>query len=175
MKAGLALVPEDRQHEGLILPMSIGNNLSLSVLKSFSRILTHGRAENEEIERQIENLQVKLDRPTVPAETLSGGNQQKIVLGKWLAANPKALILDEPTRGVDVGAKSQIYELIEHLAEAGIAIVVISSELEEILRLAHRVLVLRDGRISGELDASQATQSAILSLALPEGHGESKN
>ena len=103
-----------------------------------------------------------------PAETLSGGNQQKLVIGKWLACDPKALILDEPTRGVDVGAKAQVHRLIRDLAKRGLATLLISSELPELLTLSDRILVLCEGRISGELDGATATQEQILELALPD-------
>ena len=136
MTSGIGMVPEDRQHEGLILPMSVGENISLAMLRS----LTHGglvrrRAENELVETQMNNLSVKAANPRIAAATLSGGNQQKLVLGKWLARNPKVLILDEPTRGVDVGAKSQVHQLIRNLAAKGVATLVISSDLPELLSL----------------------------------------
>lgn len=169
MAAGIGMVPEDRQHEGLILPMSVGANISLAALQLLTRWgLVRRRAEQQLVATQIENLSVKAVNPQIPATTLSGGNQQKLVLGKWLARNPKVLILDEPTRGVDVGAKSQVHQLIRTLAAQGLATLVISSDLPELLSLTDRVLVVRAGRIVGELRGSAATQEAVLALALPD-------
>ena len=169
MAAGIGMVPEDRQHEGLILPMSVGENISLATLQLLTRWgVVRRRAEQQLVAAQIENLGVKAANPQIAAATLSGGNQQKLVLGKWLARNPKVLILDEPTRGVDVGAKSQVHQLVRTLAAQGLATLVISSDLPELLSLTDRVLVVRAGRIVGELRGSEATQEAVLALALPD-------
>ncbi len=166
---GLALVPEDRQHEGLVLEMSVGNNLSLAMLGTLSRMgLIERRRETDIVAQQLQALRVKTAGPSVPARTLSGGNQQKLVLGKWLAGNPRVLILDEPTRGVDVGAKAQVHRLIRRLASDGVAILMISSELPEVLSVSDRILVMREGRIAGELSGKSATQAEILELALPD-------
>ncbi len=166
--AGLALVPEDRQHEGLVLAMSVGGNISLAMLNRLRRWgLLSSRREAELIARQMRELSVKAAGPQAAAETLSGGNQQKLVLAKWLAGDPRVLILDEPTRGVDVGAKAQVHRLIRELAADGMATVLISSELPEILTLSDRVFVIRAGRIAGELDGKTATQEQTLALALP--------
>jgi ABC-type sugar transport system ATPase subunit len=165
---GLALVPEDRQHEGLVLPMTVAENLSLAVLRRLARKgPVSRRAERGLADQLIEQLDVRAASQHVPAETLSGGNQQKLVVGKWLAAEPRVLILDEPTRGVDVGAKAQIHQLIRRLASDGLAALVISSELPELLSICDRILILREGRISGELDGKTATQEQVLQLALP--------
>ena len=169
MASGIGMVPEDRQHEGLILPMSVGENISLATLRFLTRWgLLRRRSENELVETQINNLSVKAANPRIAAATLSGGNQQKLVLGKWLARNPKVLILDEPTRGVDVGAKSQVHQLIRDLAAKGVATLIISSDLPELLSLCDRLLVIRSGRIAGELKGGTATQEAVLALALPD-------
>ena len=166
---GLALVPEDRQHEGLVLEMSVGNYLSLAMLGTLSRMgLIERRRETDIVAQQLQALRVKTAGPSVPARTLSGGNQQKLVLGKWLAGNPRVLILDEPTRGVDVGAKAQVHRLIRRLASDGVAILMISSELPEVLSVSDRILVMREGRIAGELSGKSATQAEILELALPD-------
>ena len=169
MASGIGMVPEDRQHEGLILPMSVGENISLAMLRSLTHwgLLRRG-AEKELVATQMDDLSVKAASPYVAAATLSGGNQQKLVLGKWLARNPKVLILDEPTRGVDVGAKSQVHQLIRNLAAKGVATLVISSDLPELLSLCDRLLVVRSGRIAGELQGARATQEAVLALALPD-------
>ena len=169
MACGLALVPEDRQHEGLVLPMSVGANLSLAVLRSLTRNgFVSNRLEQELAEHQIAALSVRTAGTAAAAETLSGGNQQKLVVGKWLASRPRVLILDEPTRGVDVGAKAQLHRLIRRLADEGMATLMISSELPEILSVSDRILVIREGRISGELDGVNATPEQVLALALPD-------
>ena len=169
MVAGLALVPEDRQHEGLVLPMSVGANISLAVLGA----LTHGGlvnsgAERGLVEKLMRELQVKAAHQDIPAETLSGGNQQKLVIGKWLAAQPQVLILDEPTRGVDVGAKAQVHRLVRELAAKGLATLMISSDMAEVLSISDRIVVMREGRIAGEMTGGEATQEKVLNLALPK-------
>jgi ABC-type sugar transport system ATPase subunit len=169
MAVGIALVPEDRQREGLVLPMTVAENLSLATLPSLTRCgFVNRRQEAALVGSLMSNLSIKAAAPHVAAETLSGGNQQKIVLGKWLAHKPKVLILDEPTRGVDVGAKSQVHQIVRELASAGMATLVISSEMQELLMLCDRLLVVRDGRIVGELVAASATQEQVLLLALPD-------
>jgi rhamnose transport system ATP-binding protein len=168
MMSGLAMVPEDRQHLGLVLPMSVGTNLSLAVLRSLTRGgLTSGSRERALVEQLMSNLGVKAATPSVPAETLSGGNQQKLVIGKWLATKPRVLILDEPTRGVDVGAKAEVHKLVRTLAEQGMATLLISSDLPEVLAMSDRILVMRGGTIAGELSRREATQENVMSLAIP--------
>ncbi|MEA3188572.1 MAG: ribose transport system ATP-binding protein [Chthoniobacter sp.] len=168
MQRGLALVPEDRQHAGLVLPMSVGANLSMASLPSLTCCgLTSARREDELIQKLMRELVVKAASPKLAASSLSGGNQQKLVLGKWLARRPKVLILDEPTRGVDVGAKAEIYRLIRGLAAEGMGVLLISSDLPEVLSLSDRILIMREGRISGELSRTEATQEKILALAIP--------
>jgi rhamnose transport system ATP-binding protein len=170
LAAGLALVPEDRQHEGLILPLSIRSNVSLAILRTLRRFgCIQFRRERQIVKQQLSDLMVKHGGIEQPAATLSGGNQQKLVLGKWLAARPKILIVDEPTRGIDVGAKVQFHELIRNFARQGMAILLISSELPELLALSDRVLVMRQGSIVAELSRSEATQASVLELALPDG------
>ena len=137
-------------------------------LAGFGPSLVESRREKNLVEVQIKQLGVKAASIQAPAETLSGGNQQKLVIGKWLARDPQALILDEPTRGVDVGAKEQVHRLIRQLAEQGLATLLISSDLPELLALSDRILVLCEGRIGGELDGPTATQEQILELALPD-------
>jgi len=172
MAAGIGLVPEDRQHQGLVLPLSVGDNLILTMIPRLSRggIRRRG-AERELIDRLMTELSVRAPRVEAPAITLSGGNQQKLVVGKWLATKPRLLILDEPTRGVDVGAKAEIYRLVRELAQTGMATLLISSDLPELLGLADRIAVMREGEISGELDGATATQEALLELALPVESG----
>lgn len=167
--AGIGLVPEDRQHEGLVLPMSVGENLSLAQLWRFCLgPFLHARREQSFVARQLADLQVHAASSHLPVHQLSGGNQQKVVLGKWLSTNPRVLILDEPTRGVDVGAKAQVHRLIRDLATRGVAVLVISSELPELLTLCDRLLVMREGRLVGDLPAAGATQEQVLAMALPD-------
>ncbi|MDX1924931.1 MAG: sugar ABC transporter ATP-binding protein [Pirellulaceae bacterium] len=175
MAAGIALVPEDRQHEGLVLEMTVAENLSLAKLPAicgWGFVIRHQEAAL--VNDFVSRLSIKAASPQVAAETLSGGNQQKIVLGKWLAQNPKVLILDEPTRGVDVGAKSQVHQIVRELSKSGMATLVISSEMPELLALCDRLLVIREGRIVGELACASATQEEVLALALPDAGKEAK-
>jgi ABC-type sugar transport system ATPase subunit len=169
IRAGIALVPEDRQHEGLVLPMAIGENLTLAVLRSLgSGPFLNDAREDAVARRFIGDLGIKTPGPELPVNALSGGNQQKVVLGKWLATEPRLLILDEPTKGVDVGAKAEVYRLIRNLAAQGLGVLLISSDLPEILQLADRILVMSEGRLRGELSGGTATQEAVLELALPD-------
>ncbi len=169
MAVGTAMVPEDRQHEGLILPMNVAENISLAMLNSLTKWCLISRSrESAMVDQQMNDLAVKAPSGQVPAATLSGGNQQKLVLGKWLARKPRVLILDEPTRGVDVGAKAQVHQLIRQLATDGLATLLISSELSQLLVLCDRLLVVRNGRIVGELPGETATQAEVLSLSLPD-------
>jgi rhamnose transport system ATP-binding protein len=173
MKRGIALVPEDRQHLGLVLPMSVGTNIALAILQQLTTAgLTSRKKQREAVAPLMKSLAVKAASQSVPANTLSGGNQQKLVLAKWLATNPRILILDEPTRGVDVGAKAEIHRLIRELTQQGMATLVISSDLPEVLAISDRILVMRNGAISGELSRADATQEKILSLAIPRGSDE---
>ena len=169
---GVALVPEDRQDQGLVLPLTVGANLTLPTLNALSRGgFRSTKNESDTAARLIAHMQVRTASADLPAHALSGGNQQKLVIGKWLAARPKVLLLDEPTRGVDVGAKAEIYRLIRGLAAEKLATLVISSELPELLILCDRILVLRQGRIAGELTRAEATEEKILSLALGPENG----
>jgi rhamnose transport system ATP-binding protein len=168
MNRGVAMVPEDRQHLGLVLQMPVGTNLSLAILKSLTRFgLTSANRERAAVHQLMQELTVKAASSAVAAQTLSGGNQQKLVIGKWLATKPRVLILDEPTRGVDVGAKAEVHRLIRKLAEEGMATLLISSDLPEVLAMSDRILVMRGGAIAGELSRAQATQEKVLSLAIP--------
>jgi ABC-type sugar transport system ATPase subunit len=165
---GVALVPEDRQHQGLVLPLSVGQNLLLAVQGSLTAAgFRAPRREQAVVTDLMRDLAVKAAGPDVPASTLSGGNQQKLSLGKWLATKPRVLLLDEPTRGVDVGAKAEVYRLIRQLARDGMATLVISSDLPEILALSDRILVMREGQVAGEMPRAGATEEKILALALP--------
>ena len=162
---GIGLVPEDRKRQGLVLSMDVLNNATLSILPTLARLgfITRG-GERQVAQPYFERLRVKSPRLDTPVAALSGGNQQKIVLTKWLAARCPVLILDEPTRGVDVGAKAEIHALIDELAAAGSAIILISSEMPEVLNLSTRILVFRAGRVVGELSRAEATQDALMRL-----------
>jgi ABC-type sugar transport system ATPase subunit len=161
--AGLALVPEDRKGAGLVLGMSVADNLGLATLPTW---LIDAAAAERAAAARAKQLQIRTPSLDAEVATLSGGNQQKVVIGKWLERAPRVLLLDEPTRGVDVGAKAEIYALIEELAARGHAVVIASSDLPEVVRLADRVLVLRDGKLAGELARGDATGLAIMRLAL---------
>jgi len=162
IRAGIALVPDDRRAKGLILGASVLTN---TVLPSYRRFKISGREEEAAAGRITRDLQVRARGLRSPVGELSGGNQQKVVLAKWLLTNVKVLLLDEPTRGVDVGAKSEIYSIIRGLAARGVAVLFASSELEEVLRLAHRVIVFHRGRVAGELSRSEATDERIMRFA----------
>jgi ABC-type sugar transport system ATPase subunit len=168
---GIAFVPEDRKGAGLVLGMTVAENLALPILASADVMgarahvgLVDRGAEARVAARRIEALHIRGDA-TATVSTLSGGNQQKVMLGKWLERPPRVLLLDEPTRGVDVGAREEIHGILEELAGKGVAILLASSDLNEVLRLAHRVLVLRDGGVVGEIDGPSATQEAIVKLS----------
>jgi len=165
MSRGVGLVPEDRKRQGLVLMMSGRGNFSLAMLDRLNRLgLLDFSAEQREAADYFTRLRVKTPSLATPVAGLSGGNQQKVVLAKWLARGAKLLIVDEPTRGVDVGAKAAIHEIIDDLARAGVAILLISSELPELLNLSTRILVMREGALVGQLSRSEATQDNVLRL-----------
>lgn len=169
IKAGLALVPEDRKRDGLVLGMDVRKNISLTTLRQMEKAgLLNQNKETALAKKYIRELQIKTSSDKQAAKNLSGGNQQKIVLAKWLATNPKVLLLDEPTRGIDVNAKNEIYKLILSLADAGLGIVVVSSELPEILAVSDRILVLTEGVLAAEIPVQQATEDSILKAAIPK-------
>jgi rhamnose transport system ATP-binding protein len=169
IRLGIGYVPEDRRHHGVVLEMPIASNISLANLKSVSR---RGLIDEDQ-ERELAGsylMQLRIKAPSVYTETgaLSGGNQQKVALARWLSIHPKVLILDEPTQGVDIGSKSEIHSLMLELAKQGLAIIMISSELPEVLSISDRIAVMHQGTIGGVLSREEATQQKILSLAL--GH-----
>jgi len=166
MKHGISLVPEDRKRLGLVLIQTILQNISLPNLGRFSGFMRINKAaELAEAEKFSKRLAIKAPSVHVPAESLSGGNQQKVVISKWLMSEPRILILDDPTRGIDVGAKYEIYKLMNQLAEEGYSIIMISSELEEVLGMSDRVMVMWEGRSNGTLDIAQASQEKIMARA----------
>jgi ribose transport system ATP-binding protein len=169
IRAGIALAPEDRKNEGLVLAMNVAENVSLSCLERASRLGFLQSDKEQKLARGfVDRLKIKTSSLRQRARNLSGGNQQKVVISKWLAAGPKVLLLDEPTRGIDVNAKREMYALIDELAHEGLAIVMASSELPEILALADRILVLADGRVTAEFGRSEATEEKLLVAALPK-------
>ncbi|GAB3484509.1 sugar ABC transporter ATP-binding protein [Nocardiopsis coralliicola] len=167
MAAGIGLVPEDRAGQGLVPGASVADNLGLVTLATRGRPgRSGGGAPREDAERMAGELGVRMAGLDQPVRTLSGGNQQKVAIGKWLLADSRVLILDEPTRGVDVGAKVEIYRLVNALTDAGRGVLLISSDLPEVIGMSDRVLVMAQGRIAGELSADEATQDAVMALAV---------
>ncbi len=168
IRAGLALLTEDRKAQGLVLGQSVRENFGLPNLGQFSRLgVVREKTERDAFTRYVESLRIRIPHQDQLARNLSGGNQQKIVLAKWLQRNCEVIIFDEPTRGIDVGAKFEVHQLINELAAAGKAILMISSELPEILGMSDRILVMHSGRIVGEItDVAQATQEDIMHLAV---------
>ena len=169
IRHGIGLVPEDRKQQALFLALAIRANVSIAALDQLLRWreFVDEHAETDLIEQYRGKLNIRMTGPEQPVSTLSGGNQQKVVLARWLALQPQVLIVDEPTRGIDVQAKQQVHQLLRSLAQQGIAIMMISSDLAELQGSVDRILVMRRGTISGSLPAS-ATQQDILELALPE-------
>jgi inositol transport system ATP-binding protein len=167
IKQGIAYVTEDRKEEGLVLEMSVGQNITLPSMKELSRgISIDSQKENKTIRNQIEQLRIKLNSPRQLVKSLSGGNQQKVVLAKWMIKEPKLLILDEPTRGIDVGAKAEIYKIMCEFVSKGNAIIMISSEMPEVMGMADRMMVLSNGRAAGELTRDEFEQEQIMKLAV---------
>jgi ABC-type sugar transport system ATPase subunit len=166
IKHGIGFVTEDRKRFGLVLDQTILNNMTLAGLRRISgRFITSIDAESAAGERAMKDLRVKANSVFTIANTLSGGNQQKVVLAEWLLTNPRVLFLDEPTRGIDVGAKQEIYAQINTLAKSGLAIVLVSSELPEVLGMSDRILVLHEGRVTGEFTRASATPEQVMACA----------
>ncbi|MYM82685.1 D-xylose ABC transporter ATP-binding protein [Duganella sp. FT50W] len=167
IRNGLAMVPEDRKHHGIVPDLGVGHNMTLAVLKDFSRASRIDQdAELATIRKEIKSVKLKTSSPFLPITGLSGGNQQKAVLSKMLLTKPKILILDEPTRGVDVGAKFEIYQLMFDLAKQGVSIIMVSSELAEVLGTSDRVLVIGEGRLRGDFVNDNLSQETVLAAAL---------
>jgi ribose transport system ATP-binding protein len=166
---GIYLVPEDRKKLSLLLDVSLTGNISLPDLAAYARgTIVRRSLEAENAERQRERLRIKTPSVATEVGTLSGGNQQKAVLAKWLSMRPRCIIFDEPTRGIDVGAKSEIYQLMRSLADSGVAILMISSDMEEVIGVSDRIAVMHEGAISGFLDRGQFSEHNVLELAV--GH-----
>jgi ABC-type sugar transport system ATPase subunit len=167
-RAGIALVPEERHRQGLFFNLALRDNLMLPARTAAGDVLIRGAREHEESSQLLRAWRIKTPSPDALPDSLSGGNQQKVVLAKWLATNPRVLMLDEPTKGVDVGAKFEIHEIVRRQAAEGLACLVVSSDLPEVLSLCHRVIVMREGRIQGELSGTAATETAVMHLATHE-------
>ena len=164
--AGLGLVTEDRKGQGLVLGMNVRENFSLTHLERYSpRQFVHTRAETARCQEFIHTLGIKTPSTEQKVVNLSGGNQQKIVIAKWVARNPKVLIVDEPTRGIDIGAKAEVHALMARLARDGMGIIAISSDLPEVLAISDRIVVVKGGRISRVLDRAEATQETVMEAA----------
>jgi ribose transport system ATP-binding protein len=169
IRYGMAMAPEDRKLQGLVLPMSVAANASMASMDSIERAgLIDARRERRHVGGYVERLRVKTPSLRQPVRNLSGGNQQKVILAKWLAAKPKVLLLDEPTRGIDVGAKREIYTLIDELAHDGLGVIVVSSELPEVLAISDRVMVMCEGRKTAEFARGEANEQNVMSAALPK-------
>ena len=178
IKNGIVLAPEDRKKDGLCTKLPVRENISLPNLDGLTgkNLVINSRKENDMSQKAIKDMNIKLPHAEVNAETLSGGNQQKVVVGKWLAGNSKLVMFDEPTRGIDVAAKVEIYHLMNQLKENGIGCLFVSSELPEVIGVADRIIVMCDGRITGELSREEATQEKVLALATRfENKFESQN
>jgi rhamnose transport system ATP-binding protein len=173
MAHGLAYVPEDRQHQGLLMPMSVSKNMSLPMLPQIAQLgWLRERRERAAAQDYVDQLRIVLRQVEQPVAELSGGNQQKVVLSKWLMTKPRLIILDEPTRGIDVGAKAEVHRLMGALTSQGIAILMISSELPEVLAMSDRVLVMREGRLVAELDRHELSAERVMAAATGQSKAE---
>ena len=169
IEAGMALVPEDRKKDGIVPNMSVGKNLSLSVMEQVSSYgFLNTALQTKLYDKYVASLKIKVHSEEQLIKNLSGGNQQKVILGKWIARSPKVLMLDEPTRGIDINAKNEIYELISQLSQSGISILVVSSEIPEILAISDRILVMAEGEISAQFSSEDATENNIMNACIPE-------
>jgi len=167
MELGIAYIPEDRKRDGLFLEKSLKENIIVTRLRALSRSIFLNSAKiDAQANEAVSKLQIRTSGIEQRASSLSGGNQQKVLFAKWLARNPKVLIADEPTRGIDVGAKAEVHSLLRRLANDGAAVLMISSELPEIIGMNDRTVVMREGRVAGILDHDQATQEEIAAYAL---------
>lgn len=165
--AGIVLAPEDRKHEGLILKQTVGFNITISILnKIIKGIRLNKQLNGTTINQMIDRLRIKTPSAESKVVNLSGGNQQKVVLAKWLITNPKILILDEPTRGIDIGAKQEIYKLIYEIVDMGVGVILISSEMPEVINLCDRVYILREGEIRGEVSREDLSEQTIIQYAI---------
>ncbi|WP_462411438.1 sugar ABC transporter ATP-binding protein [Neobacillus sp. Marseille-QA0830] len=166
IELGFAHIPEDRQREGLVQTLSVEKNLTLSSLKNYAKWFhLEKKRTDSAVKKTINDFYIKVSNPKLPIGSLSGGNQQKVVIGKAVLTNPKILLLDEPTRGIDVSAKSDVFEIINNLAEQGLGVILVSSELNEIIGASDRVIVLSKGRLTGEFQAEEVTEESLMKAA----------
>ena len=174
--AGIYLAPEDRKRAGLVLEMPVRDNVTLASLHSYARLglVDRGR-ETAAAEEQRRSLRIKVPDVGTAAGALSGGNQQKVVLGKWLSMDPRAILFDEPTRGIDVGARGEIYALMRGLADRGVVVLMISSDMEEVIGVSDRIAVMHEGRVSGTLERPQFSEAAVLRLAIGQHENEARD
>ncbi|MFA6849021.1 MAG: sugar ABC transporter ATP-binding protein [Selenomonadaceae bacterium] len=174
IQRGFALVPEDRQRDGLVQTMDIGKNISLSSLKNYAKsIFLNEKKEEESVDKEIKDIHIKVANKRLPILSLSGGNQQKVVIGKGLLTHPQILLMDEPSRGIDIGAKTEVFEIINRYADQGLSIIVISSELQEIMTIADRIIVLSNGVKTSEMKKEEITEDKLV-LASYKGHAVEK-
>jgi len=168
MEHGIVLVPEDRKLQGILSNLSVSDNMNVAMLDTNSNRLgfVNGEKEEELAQKGIQDFKIKTPSPDKKIVELSGGNQQKCIVARWISTNPKVLILDEPTKGIDVGAKSEFYHMICKFAKEGLGIILISSELPEVIGLSDRIIVMKSLRITGEIAAEEATESKLLSLGM---------
>jgi len=169
IKAGMALVPENRKEDGIVSEMTVSENISLAALEKFTRFgLINQNAESKLYYKHVDSLKIKVTSGKQPMRNLSGGNQQKVILARWIERNPKVLILDEPTRGIDINAKNEIYELITKLSSVGISVLFVSSEIPEILAISDRILVMSEGQVSALFISDEASENKIMNACIPE-------
>ena len=172
---GLALIPEDRQRDGLVPILSVAENLTMASLRKLGPMVSYrARAEAETVRREVKELSIKVADPALPVSSLSGGNQQKVVIGKALLTSPKVLLMDEPSRGIDIGAKADVFRIMRNLTAQGIAIVFVTSDLDEVLALSDRVAVMSDGRLTALIERNDATEAKIIA-ASSIGHGPARD
>ena len=173
MKLGMAYLPEDRKKDGIIADLSVRENIIIALQAKKGMFHPMSRKEMDEAaDKYIKMLQIKTASRETPIKSLSGGNQQKVIIGRWLLTNPDFLILDEPTRGIDVGAKYEIYCIINDLVAAGKSVIMISSELPEVLGMSDRIYIMNEGRFVGEVSGKEATSELIMSKIVKSGKGE---
>jgi len=171
--SGMALVPEDRKKNGIVPDMSVGENISLTVMGKVTKLgLLNEKLQSKLYDKYVSSLRIKVTSKNQFIRNLSGGNQQKVILAKWIERDPKVLMLDEPTRGIDINAKNEIYELITKLASTGISVIMVSSEIPEVLAISDRILVMCEGRITAEFSSEEATENKIMHACIPENLNE---
>jgi ribose transport system ATP-binding protein len=173
IKLGMGFITEDRKKEGTVHSLAVAKNLTLLILKSISKAcFLRKPAEREVAQKCIHKFNIMTPKLDTEIQYLSGGNQQKVILAKWINSNPKLIIMDEPTRGIDVGAKAEIYQLMRNLVQEGTTIIMISSELPEIIGMSDRIMVMHEGRIMGEIASAEATEERIMMLATGQQVGK---